>query len=61
MTNMQASAHEADEPIFASARALAFVNEDSGSAASPAPDHAVAERQLACPWTHLYHTLGEPS
>ena len=59
---MQASAHgDSYEHIFASASALAFVNEYSGSAASPAPYNAFAERQLACPWTPLYHTLGEPS
>ena len=58
---MHASAHEAYEHIFASASALAFVNESSGSAASPAPYNAFAERQLACPWTQLYHTLGEHS
>jgi hypothetical protein len=37
MTNMQASAYDAFEHIFASAGALAFVNEYSGSAALPAP------------------------
>jgi hypothetical protein len=61
MTNMHASAHDAYEHIFASASALAFVNEYSGFAASPAPYNAFAERQLACPWTQLYHTLGEHS
>jgi hypothetical protein len=61
MTNMQASARDAYEHIFASASALAFVNEYSGFAASLAPDHAFAERQLACPWTPLYHTRGEHS
>jgi hypothetical protein len=48
MTNMQASARDAYEHIFASAGALAFVNEYSGAAASPAPSNAFAERQLAC-------------
>ena len=51
MTNMQASAHDAYEHIFASASALAFVNEYSGSAAPPAPYNAFAERQLACPFS----------
>ena len=58
MTNMQAAAHEAYEHIFASASALAFVNESSGSAAPPASSNAFAERQLACPFSPLSHTLG---
>jgi hypothetical protein len=53
MTNMQAEAHDAHEHIFASAGALAFVNEYSGSAALPAPYNAFAERQLACPFSPL--------
>jgi len=53
MTNMQAEAHDAFEHIFASAGALAFVNEYSGSAALPAPYNAFAERQLACPLSPL--------
>jgi hypothetical protein len=52
MTNMQAEAHDAFEHIFASAGALAFVNEYSGAAALPAPYNAFAERQ---------HTLWEVS
>jgi hypothetical protein len=56
---MQAVACEAHEHIFASAGALAFVNDSSGSAALPAPDHAVAARQLACPFSPLSHTLGD--
>ena len=58
MTHRQAEAHDAHEPIFASAGALAFDNEDAGSAASPAPYNAFAERQLACPFAPLSHTLG---
>jgi hypothetical protein len=53
MTNMHAIARDAHEHIFASAGALAFGNEDSGCAASPAPSHAVAERQLAWPFSQL--------
>ena len=53
MTNMQASARDAYEHIFASAGALAFVNEYSGSAASPAPYNAFAERQRAYPFSPL--------
>ena len=59
MTNIQASAQDAFEHIFASAGALVFVNEYSGSAAPPAPYNAFAEHKLACPLTPLYHTLGE--
>ena len=59
MTNMQAEARDAHEHIFASAGALAFVNEYSGSAALPAPYNAFAERQLACPFAPLSHTLGD--
>jgi hypothetical protein len=53
MTNIHCIAREAHEHIFASASALAFVNEYAGSAAPPAPSHAVAERQLACPLSPL--------
>ncbi len=56
MTNMQAEAHDAHEHIFASAGALVFVNEHSGSAAASAPYNAFAEHKLACPWVQLYHT-----
>ena len=58
MTNIQASAQDAFEHIFASAGALVFVNEYAGSAASPAPSHAFAARQLACPFPQREHTLG---
>ncbi len=57
-TNRQASAQDASEQIFASAGALAFVNAYAGSAASPAPYHAFAARQLACPFPQREHTLG---
>jgi hypothetical protein len=50
MTNMQAEACDAFEHIFASAGALAFVNDSSGSAVPPAPSNAVAERKRACPF-----------
>ena len=56
---MHAVARDAHEHIFASAGALAFVNEYSGSAAPPAPYNAFAERQLACPFSPLSHTLGD--
>src|SRR5262249_1716331 len=59
MTNIQAEAHDAFEHIFASAGALVFVNEYSGSAAPPAPYNAFAEHKLACPLAPLYHTLGD--
>ena len=59
MTNIQASAQDAFEHIFASAGALVFVNEYSGSAAPPAPSHAFAARQRACPFSPLYHTRGD--
>jgi hypothetical protein len=59
MTNMQAEAHDAFEHIFESAGALAFVNEDSESAALPALYHAFAERKPACPLAQLYHTPGD--
>ena len=41
---MHAEARDAYEHIFASASALAFVNEYAESAALPALYHAVAER-----------------
>ena len=53
MTNMQAEARDAFEHIFASAGALAFVNEYSESAASPALSNAFAERTQACPFVQL--------
>jgi hypothetical protein len=56
MTNMQAEAYDAFEHIFASAGALAFVNEYSESAASPALYNAFAERKQASPLAPLYHT-----
>ena len=56
---MQAVACDAHEHIFASAGALAFVNEYSGSAALPAPSNAFAARQQACPFSPLSHTLGD--
>ena len=59
MTHMHAEAHDAFSHIFASAGALAFVNAYSGSAALPAPSHAFAERQRACPFSPLYHTRGD--
>jgi hypothetical protein len=49
MTNMQSEAHDAFEDSFASAGALAFGNEYSGAAASPALYNAFAERKPACP------------
>jgi hypothetical protein len=50
---MHAEARDAFEHIFESAGALAFINEYSGSAASPAPYNAFAERQLTCPFSPL--------
>ena len=61
MTNMQSEAHDAFEDSFASAGALAFVNEYSESAALPALSHAFAERKQACPLALLYHTQGDPT
>ena|GEM_PF-3049897 len=58
MTNRQAAACDASEHSFASARALAFVNAYSGSAAVPALSNAFAERQHADSITPLLHTLG---
>ena len=59
MTNMQAEARDAFEHIFASAGALAFMNEYSESAALPALYNAFAERKQACPLAPLYHTQGD--
>lgn len=56
---MQAVACDAHEHIFASAGALAFINEYSEAAALPALYNAFAERQQACPFSQLYHTLGD--
>ena len=56
---MHAVACDAHEHLFASAGALALVNEYAESAASPALYHAVAARKPACPFTPLYHTLGD--
>jgi hypothetical protein len=53
MTNMQSEAHDAFEHSFASAGALAFVNEYAESAAPPALYHAFAERKPACPLAPL--------
>jgi hypothetical protein len=50
---MQCLACEAHEHLFASASALAFVNESSESAALPALYNAFAERQQACPFVPL--------
>jgi hypothetical protein len=58
-TNIHCIAHEAYEHIFAAAGALAFVNAYSGSAALSAPYNAFAERQRACPFLPLSHTLGD--
>ena len=55
---MHAEARDAYEHILDSAGARAFVNEYSESAASPALYNAFAERQQACPYSQLYHTLG---
>jgi hypothetical protein len=59
MTNMQAEAPDAHEHIFASAGALAFVNEYSESAALSALYNAFAERKQACPLAPLYHMQGD--
>jgi hypothetical protein len=55
---MQTEAPDALEHIFASAGALACVNEYSESAAPPALYHAFAARKQAGPFFPLYHTLG---
>ena len=54
MTNRQAEARDAFAHIFASAGALAFINEYAESAAPPALSHAFAERKPACPLAPLY-------
>ena len=56
---MHAEAHDAFSHILDSAGARAFVNEYSEFAASPALYNAFAERQQACPFPPLYHTLGD--
>ena len=56
---MQAEAPDAFAHIFASAGALAFVNAYSGAAALPAPYHAFAARQLACPFSPRSPTEGD--
>jgi hypothetical protein len=56
---MQAEARDAFSHLLESAGALAFLNEDSEVAASPALYHAFAERKQACPLVPLYHTLGD--
>ena len=56
---MQAEAHDAFEHSLDSAGARAFVHEYSESAASPALYNAFAERQQACPFSPLYHPLGD--
>ena len=56
---MHAVACDAHEHIFASAGALAFVNEYSESAALPALYNAFAVRKQACPLAQLYHTQGD--
>jgi len=56
---MHAEAHDAFSHILASAGALAFVNEYAEAAASPALYNAFAERKQACPFSPLYHTLGD--
>jgi hypothetical protein len=59
ITNLHADAHEACQHTLEAAGALRFVNDSSGSAAPPAPFHAVAQRQLACPSLTLGPTLQE--
>jgi hypothetical protein len=59
MTTMQAEAHDAFEHLFASAGALAFVNEYSESAALPALYTAFAERQQACSLAQLSPPPGD--
>jgi hypothetical protein len=58
-TSIHAQARDACEHTLDSAGALAFVNDSSGSAAPPAPYHASAARQLACPFSPLSHTRGD--
>ena len=59
MTSMQAEARDAFSHRLESAGALAFLNEYSEVAASPARSHAFAERKQAWPLVPLYHTLGD--
>jgi hypothetical protein len=56
-TSLQALAHDACQHTLKSAGVLTFANDSSGSAAPPAPYNAVAERQLACPFSPPSHTL----
>ena len=56
LTSIHAQAHEACSPTLASAGALEFVNDSSGAAAPPAPDHAVAALQHAWPFDTCAHT-----
>ena len=57
---MHAKASDAYEHILDSAGALAFVNEYSESAASPALYNAFAERKPACPLAQRYHMPRDP-
>ena len=50
---MHAEAPDAHEHSVASAGALVCINAYAGSAASPAPSPAFAERQLASPFAPL--------
>jgi hypothetical protein len=59
ITSIHAQAHDACSHTLESAGALAFVNDSSGSAAPPAPDHVVAELKHACPFYTFSHTLQE--
>jgi hypothetical protein len=59
MTHRHAEAQDAFEHSFASAGALAFVNEYAESAAPPALYHACAERKQACPLAPLDHPRGD--
>jgi hypothetical protein len=59
MTHRQAEARAACDHIFASAGALAFVNDSAERAASPALSHACAERKPAWPLAPLEPTLGD--
>jgi hypothetical protein len=58
-TSIHAQARDACEHTLDSTGALAFVNDSSGSAAPPAPYHAVAERKQACRFAPLQHTVQE--
>jgi hypothetical protein len=55
MTNIQAAAQDAYAHIFASAGALAFVNEYSGSAVASALYNAFAERKPRRSLPHPEH------